>query len=272
MEMSFGSWTHAGRRCLTAVIRDVSDRVDARRALREAEQRFAGAFEGAAVGLALAAPDGTLLRANRALCDLAGVPEGELIGPHARRAPAPGGPRRGPRRARRHAGRQDAATRHRAPSRVAGRRHGRRPHQPLAHPRRRRRAAALRRADRGRHGAPPDARGAHPLAGPLQDAPRPHAGLGDHPLRPRAADADGRGRAPPPPRPRYGGDGGPAPPRGDPGADAVAPGARVPRRAGRRGALLRPRAPRAASRSGSRSCRCATPAATSSAGWPCRAT
>ena len=78
MEMSFGSWTHAGRRCLTAVIRDVSDRVDARRALREAEQRFAGAFEGAAVGLALAAPDGTLLRANRALCDLAGVPEGEL--------------------------------------------------------------------------------------------------------------------------------------------------------------------------------------------------
>ena len=46
----------------------------------------------------------------------------------------------------------------------------------------------------------------------------------------------------------------------------------LPRRAGRRGALLRPRARPAASRSGSRSCRCATPAAASSAGWPCGAT
>ena len=80
MEMSLGSWTHAGRRCLTAVIRDVSDRVSARRALREAEQRFTGAFEGAAVGLALAAPDGTLLRANHALCDLIGMAEADLTG------------------------------------------------------------------------------------------------------------------------------------------------------------------------------------------------
>ena len=52
----------------------------ARHALREAEERFAGAFEGAAVGLMLAAPDGTLLRANRALCELTGWPEDELAG------------------------------------------------------------------------------------------------------------------------------------------------------------------------------------------------
>ena len=52
----------------------------ARRALREAEERFAGAFQGAAVGLMLAAPDGTLLRANRALCELTGWPEDELAG------------------------------------------------------------------------------------------------------------------------------------------------------------------------------------------------
>ena len=58
----------------------MSDRVRARRALREAEERFAGAFEGAAVGLMLAAPDGTLMRANRALCELSGWPEEELVG------------------------------------------------------------------------------------------------------------------------------------------------------------------------------------------------
>ena len=52
----------------------------ARHALREAEERFAGAFEGAAVGLMLAAPDGTVLRANRALCELTGWPEEELTG------------------------------------------------------------------------------------------------------------------------------------------------------------------------------------------------
>jgi PAS domain S-box-containing protein len=80
MELSLGTWSHAGRRCVTGVIRDVSDRVRARRALREAEERFAGAFEGAAVGLALAGPDGTLLRANRALCELVGRPEEELAG------------------------------------------------------------------------------------------------------------------------------------------------------------------------------------------------
>jgi len=80
IELSLGSWTRNGQTCFTAVVRDLTDRVRARSALREAEERFAGAFEGAAVGLMLAAPDGTLLRANRALCDLAGRSEPELTG------------------------------------------------------------------------------------------------------------------------------------------------------------------------------------------------
>jgi PAS domain S-box-containing protein len=80
LELSLGSWSQDGQRCFSGVLRDVSDRVRARRALREAEERFAGAFEGAAVGLMLAAPDGTLLRANRALCELTGWPEDELAG------------------------------------------------------------------------------------------------------------------------------------------------------------------------------------------------
>jgi PAS domain S-box-containing protein len=80
VELSLGSWTHNGQTCFTGVVRDMSDRVRARHALREAEERFAGAFEGAAVGLMLAAPDGTVLRANRALCELTGWPEEELAG------------------------------------------------------------------------------------------------------------------------------------------------------------------------------------------------
>jgi PAS domain S-box-containing protein len=80
LELSLGSWVQSGQMCFTGVLRDVSDRVRARRALREAEERFAGAFEGAAVGLMLAAPDGTLMRANRALCELSGWPEDELVG------------------------------------------------------------------------------------------------------------------------------------------------------------------------------------------------
>jgi PAS domain S-box-containing protein len=80
LELSLGSWSQNGQMCFTGVLRDLSDRVFARRALREAEERFAGAFEGAAVGLMLAAPDGTLLRANRALCELTGWPEDELVG------------------------------------------------------------------------------------------------------------------------------------------------------------------------------------------------
>jgi PAS domain S-box-containing protein len=80
IELSLGAWSQNGQTYFSGVVRDLSDRMRARRALREAEERFAGAFEGAAVGLMLAAPDGTMLRANRALCDLTGWPEEELTG------------------------------------------------------------------------------------------------------------------------------------------------------------------------------------------------
>ena len=60
LELSIGNWSQSGQRYFTGVLRDLTEQVLARRALREAEERFAGAFEGAAVGLMLAAPDGTL--------------------------------------------------------------------------------------------------------------------------------------------------------------------------------------------------------------------
>jgi PAS domain S-box-containing protein len=47
--------------------------------LREGEQRFRGAFEFAAIGMALVAPDGRWLRVNRSLCGIVGYTAEELL-------------------------------------------------------------------------------------------------------------------------------------------------------------------------------------------------
>jgi len=47
--------------------------------LREAQERFRGAFEHAPIGMALVAPDGRWLRVNGALCDIVGYTEDELL-------------------------------------------------------------------------------------------------------------------------------------------------------------------------------------------------
>jgi diguanylate cyclase (GGDEF)-like protein/PAS domain S-box-containing protein len=48
--------------------------------LRESEARYAGAFEGAPVGMALMAPDGCLVQVNRSLGELLGCTRAELVG------------------------------------------------------------------------------------------------------------------------------------------------------------------------------------------------
>jgi PAS domain S-box-containing protein len=53
---------------------------DLERKLREAEDRFRGAFDSAAIGMALVAPDGRWQEVNPALCDLVGYSEDELLG------------------------------------------------------------------------------------------------------------------------------------------------------------------------------------------------
>ena len=52
-------------------------RLEAERALQE--QRFANAFDHAPIGIALVSTEGRFLRVNRALCDLTGYAEGELL-------------------------------------------------------------------------------------------------------------------------------------------------------------------------------------------------
>ncbi len=68
---------------LSFVSRQVAQAIDRKRdeeALRESEERFRGAFEDAAVGMALVGLDGRWQRVNASLCELVGYSEPELLG------------------------------------------------------------------------------------------------------------------------------------------------------------------------------------------------
>ncbi|MFL5557823.1 MAG: PAS domain S-box protein [Gemmatimonadaceae bacterium] len=68
----------AGRNAILGLIRDVSRRAEAERALRESEERFANAFRYSPHGMAFVGLDGRWLRANQSLCDMLGYTEEEL--------------------------------------------------------------------------------------------------------------------------------------------------------------------------------------------------
>ena len=58
---------------------DITERHVLETQLRESEQRFYGAFQHAAIGMALVTPDGHILRVNGALCQMLGYSEEELL-------------------------------------------------------------------------------------------------------------------------------------------------------------------------------------------------
>jgi PAS domain S-box-containing protein len=70
--------TFDGQPAILGLIRDISQRLDAERALRESEERFANAFRLSPHGMAFVALDGRWLRANKALCEMLGYSEEEL--------------------------------------------------------------------------------------------------------------------------------------------------------------------------------------------------
>ncbi len=71
----------AGRPGRLTLLENVTERRVMERALRESEERFRSAFEDATVGMAIIAPQSTVvLRANQAACDLLGYPMSEITG------------------------------------------------------------------------------------------------------------------------------------------------------------------------------------------------
>jgi PAS domain S-box-containing protein len=70
--------TFHGKPAILGLIRDISKRIEAERALRESEEQFANAFRYSPHGMAFVALDGRWLRANKSLCAILGYTEAEL--------------------------------------------------------------------------------------------------------------------------------------------------------------------------------------------------
>jgi len=61
------------------MVRDISERKRTEQSLRESEERFRLAFDDAAIGMAIVALNGHLIRVNHSLCEILGYAESELL-------------------------------------------------------------------------------------------------------------------------------------------------------------------------------------------------
>jgi PAS domain S-box-containing protein len=68
-----------GQQAFLGLIRDISKRAEVERALRESEEKFGNAFRHSPHGMAFVSAEGRWLKANRALCEMLGYTEEELL-------------------------------------------------------------------------------------------------------------------------------------------------------------------------------------------------
>lgn len=73
----------SGRPARLVLANDITERLVAEEALHASERKFATAFEFAAVGMSLVAPNGRILKVNRALCQMLGYSAEELLAKNA---------------------------------------------------------------------------------------------------------------------------------------------------------------------------------------------
>lgn len=79
VELNFSPMETAQGPRFNAFVHDISERRRSEEALHQANQRFRSAFDDAAIGMAIVSPDGRFLRVNRALIELTGYSEKELV-------------------------------------------------------------------------------------------------------------------------------------------------------------------------------------------------
>ncbi len=79
VELNFSSVRTSQGHRFNAFVHDISERRRSEEALHQANQRFRSAFDDAAIGMAIVSPEGRFLRVNRALLELTGYPEEQLV-------------------------------------------------------------------------------------------------------------------------------------------------------------------------------------------------
>lgn len=79
LELAIAEASVGGRRIFVGAARDISVRKQAELDIRDSEERFRVAFETAPHGIALVGLDGRILKANRALSDIVGYSQEELL-------------------------------------------------------------------------------------------------------------------------------------------------------------------------------------------------